>query len=78
MNIVFKGLENSDISVNTIVSIATHGAKCMTGLNKGFLSFLKSKIDHEIHYFHCTIHHEVVCAIHHEGLCAQCFLNKIS
>lgn len=50
------------ISLNKIVSIATDGAKSMTGAKKGFVSILKEKINHEVITFHCILHQEALCA----------------
>lgn len=61
-NAVKTYLEHTGIDLNRIISIATDGAKNMTGVNKGAVSILRSKIDHEILTFHCVIHQEALCA----------------
>ncbi|GLV32920.1 hypothetical protein CBL_20069 [Carabus blaptoides fortunei] len=61
-NAVKTYLEHTRIDLNIIISIATDGAKNMTGVNKGAVSILRSKIDHEILTFHCVIHQEALCA----------------
>src|SRR5678815_2240595 len=57
-----KCLEDNKIDLNKIVSIATDGARSMTGNNKGATTILHSKINHEILTFHCIIHQEALCA----------------
>ncbi|XP_015188888.1 PREDICTED: general transcription factor II-I repeat domain-containing protein 2A-like isoform X2 [Polistes dominula] len=61
-NAVQKCLEDNKIDLNKIVSIATDGARSMTGKNKGATTILQSKINHEILTFHCIIHPEALCA----------------
>ncbi|XP_015440313.1 PREDICTED: general transcription factor II-I repeat domain-containing protein 2A-like [Dufourea novaeangliae] len=61
-NAVQKCLEDNKIDLNKIVSIATDGARSMTGKNKGATTILQSKINHEILTFHCIIHQETLCA----------------
>lgn len=61
-NAVQKCLEDNKIDLNKIVSIATDGARSMTGKNKGATTILQSKINHEILTFHCIIHQEALCA----------------
>ncbi|GFW92710.1 general transcription factor II-I repeat domain-containing protein 2 [Trichonephila clavipes] len=57
-----KCLEHSKIDLNKIVSIATDGARSMTGKNKGATMILQSKIKHEILTFHCITHQEALYA----------------
>ncbi|GFU31042.1 general transcription factor II-I repeat domain-containing protein 2 [Trichonephila clavipes] len=57
-----KCLEDNKINLNEIVSIATDGARSMTGKNKGATTILQSKINHEIITFHCIVHQEALCA----------------
>lgn len=61
-NAVQKCIEDSGINLNKIVSIATDGAKSMTGIHRGATSILQKKINHEILTFHCIIHQEALCA----------------
>lgn len=61
-NAVQKCLEDNGINLNKIVSIATDGARSMTGIHKGAISILQTKINHEILTFHCIIHQEALCA----------------
>lgn len=61
-NAVEKYLEHTGIDLNRIISIATDGAKNMTGANKGAVTILRTKIGHEILAFHCVIHQEALCA----------------
>ncbi|KAL7635057.1 UNVERIFIED_CONTAM: hypothetical protein RMT77_014042 [Armadillidium vulgare] len=61
-NAVQTCLEDNKIDLNKIVSIATDGAKSLTGKNKGATTILQSKINHEILTFHCIIHQEALCA----------------
>ncbi|XP_035214614.1 general transcription factor II-I repeat domain-containing protein 2A-like [Stegodyphus dumicola] len=68
-NAVQKCLEDNKIDLNEIVSVATDGARSMTGKNLGATTILQSKINHEIVMFHCVIHQE--------ALCAQTFLPEI-
>ncbi|GBM96608.1 hypothetical protein AVEN_229799-1 [Araneus ventricosus] len=60
-NAVQKCLEDNGIDINKIVSIATDGARSMTGIHRGVTSSQK-KINHEILTFHCIIHQEALCA----------------
>ncbi|XP_059162018.1 general transcription factor II-I repeat domain-containing protein 2A-like [Physella acuta] len=55
-------LEDYEIDINKIVSIATDGARSMTGIHKGVTTILRQKINHEILTFHCIIHQEALCA----------------
>ncbi|GBN26833.1 General transcription factor II-I repeat domain-containing protein 2A [Araneus ventricosus] len=57
-NAVQKCLEDNGIDINKIVSIATDGARSMTGVT----SILQKKINHEILTFHYIIHQEALCA----------------
>ncbi|XP_023240003.1 general transcription factor II-I repeat domain-containing protein 2A-like [Centruroides sculpturatus] len=59
-NAVQKCLEDNKINLNKIISIATDGARSMTGKNKGATTILQSKINHKILMFHCILHQ--VCA----------------
>ncbi|GBN84918.1 General transcription factor II-I repeat domain-containing protein 2A [Araneus ventricosus] len=61
-NAVQKCLEDNGIDINKIVSIATDGARSMTGIHRGVTSILQKKINHEILTFHCIIHQEAFCA----------------
>lgn len=61
-NAVLECMEKNHIPLNNIVSIATDGAKSMTGVRKGFVSILKGKINHEVITFHCILHQEALCA----------------
>ncbi|XP_076757218.1 general transcription factor II-I repeat domain-containing protein 2-like [Xylocopa sonorina] len=61
-NVVQICLEGNKIDLNKIVSIATNGARNMTGKNKRATTILQSKINHEILTFHCIIHQETLCA----------------
>ncbi|GBO13690.1 General transcription factor II-I repeat domain-containing protein 2A [Araneus ventricosus] len=61
-NAVQKCLEDNGIDINKIVSIATDGARSMTGIHRGVTSILQKKINHEILTFHCIIHQESLCA----------------
>lgn len=61
-NAVQKCLEDNGIDINKIVSIATDGARSMTGIHRGVTSILQKKINHEILTFHCIIHQEALCA----------------
>ncbi|GBM95545.1 Protein ZBED8 [Araneus ventricosus] len=61
-NAVQKCLEDNGIDINKIVSIATDGARSMTGIHRGVTSFLQKKINHEILTFHCIIHQAALCA----------------
>ncbi|GBM58663.1 SCAN domain-containing protein 3 [Araneus ventricosus] len=61
-NAVQKCLEDNGININKIVSIATDGARSMTGIHRGVTSILQKKINHEILTFHCIIHQETLCA----------------
>ncbi|GBN66303.1 General transcription factor II-I repeat domain-containing protein 2A [Araneus ventricosus] len=56
-------LECNGIEINKIVSIATDGARSMTGIHRGVTSILQKKINH--------------CIIHQEALCAQTFPAEI-
>ncbi|GBM91168.1 Protein ZBED8 [Araneus ventricosus] len=49
-------------NINKIVSIATDGARSMTGIHGGVTAILQKKINHEILTFHCIIHQEALCA----------------
>ncbi|GBO37290.1 hypothetical protein AVEN_46707-1 [Araneus ventricosus] len=60
-NAVQKCLEDNGIDINKIVSIATDGARSMTGIHRGVTSVLQKKINHEILTFHCIIQ-EALCA----------------
>ncbi|GFX29947.1 general transcription factor II-I repeat domain-containing protein 2A [Trichonephila clavipes] len=57
-NAVQKCLEDNKIDLNKMISIATDGARSMTGKNKGATTILQSKINHEIVTFHYIIHQE--------------------
>ncbi|GBN43273.1 hypothetical protein AVEN_223709-1 [Araneus ventricosus] len=48
-NAVQKCLEDNGIDVNKILSIATDGARSMSGIHRGVTSILQKKINHEIH-----------------------------
>ncbi|GBO33733.1 General transcription factor II-I repeat domain-containing protein 2A [Araneus ventricosus] len=61
-NAVQKCPEDNGIDINKIVSIATDGARSMTGIYRGVTSILQKKINHEILTFHCIIHQEALCA----------------
>ncbi|GBM93800.1 hypothetical protein AVEN_244606-1 [Araneus ventricosus] len=61
-NAVQKCLEDNGIDINKIVSIATDGARTMTGIHRGITSILQKKINHEILTFHCIIHQEALSA----------------
>lgn len=61
-NAVEIHLGNHGIDIDKIVSIATDGAKSMTGVHKGAASILRRKISHEVLAFHCIIHQEALCA----------------
>ncbi|GBM30978.1 General transcription factor II-I repeat domain-containing protein 2A [Araneus ventricosus] len=61
-NAVQKCLEDNGIDINKIVSIATDGARIMTGIYRGVTSILQKKINHEILPFHFIIHQEALCA----------------
>ncbi|XP_074028528.1 general transcription factor II-I repeat domain-containing protein 2A-like [Leptinotarsa decemlineata] len=61
-NAVQKCLEDYEIDINKIVSIATDGARSMTGIHRGVTTILRQKINHEILTFHCIIHQEALCA----------------
>lgn len=61
-NAVQKCLEDSEIDLNKIVSIATDGARSMTGTGKKATTILRRKINHEILTFHCIIHQQALCA----------------
>ncbi|GBM42554.1 General transcription factor II-I repeat domain-containing protein 2A [Araneus ventricosus] len=61
-NTVQKCLEDNGIDINKIVSIATDGARSMTGIHRGVTSILQKKINHEILTFHCLIHQEALSA----------------
>ncbi|GBN22635.1 Zinc finger BED domain-containing protein 5 [Araneus ventricosus] len=61
-NAVQKYLEDNGIDINKIVSLATDGARIMTGIYRGVTSILQKKINHEILTFHCIIHQEALCA----------------
>ncbi|GBL82906.1 General transcription factor II-I repeat domain-containing protein 2A [Araneus ventricosus] len=54
-------LEDNGININKIVSIATDGARSMTGIHRGATSILQKKINHEILTFYCIIHQEALC-----------------
>ncbi|GBO04094.1 Protein ZBED8 [Araneus ventricosus] len=60
-NAVQKCLEDNGIDINKIVSIATDGARSMTGIHRGVTSILQKKINHEILTLHCIIHQEALC-----------------
>ncbi|GBM38169.1 Protein ZBED8 [Araneus ventricosus] len=60
-NAVQKCLEDNGIDINKIVSIATDGARSMTGIYRGVTSILQKKINHEILTFHCIIHQKALC-----------------
>ncbi|GBN29664.1 General transcription factor II-I repeat domain-containing protein 2A [Araneus ventricosus] len=60
-NAVQKCLEDNGIDINKFVSIATDGARSMTGIHRGVTSILQKKISHEILTFHCVIHQEALC-----------------
>ncbi|GBM87868.1 General transcription factor II-I repeat domain-containing protein 2A [Araneus ventricosus] len=60
-NTVQNCLEDNGIDINKIVSIATDGARSMTGIHRGVTSILQKKINHEILTFHCIIHQEALC-----------------
>ncbi|GBO21624.1 General transcription factor II-I repeat domain-containing protein 2A [Araneus ventricosus] len=55
-------MEDNGIDINKIVSIATDGARSMTGIHRGVTSILQRKINLEILTFHCIIHQEALCA----------------
>lgn len=57
MNAVQKCFEDNNIDLK-IVSIATDGARSMTGKNKGTTTLLQNKIL----ILHCIIHQEALCA----------------
>ncbi|GBO22622.1 General transcription factor II-I repeat domain-containing protein 2A [Araneus ventricosus] len=61
-NAMQKCLEDNGIDINKIVSIATDGARSMTGMHIGKTSILQKKINHEILMFHCVINQEALCA----------------
>ncbi|GFT59507.1 uncharacterized protein TNCV_3406181 [Trichonephila clavipes] len=61
-NAVIECMDKLHIPLDKIVSISTDGAKCMTGVRKGFSAILKEKINHEILVYHCIIHQEALCA----------------
>ncbi|GBL87591.1 General transcription factor II-I repeat domain-containing protein 2A [Araneus ventricosus] len=61
-NAVQKYLEDNGIDINKIISVATDGARSMTGIHRGVTSILQKKINHEILTFHCIIHQEALCA----------------
>uniref|UniRef100_A0A0B7ASN7 Uncharacterized protein n=1 Tax=Arion vulgaris TaxID=1028688 RepID=A0A0B7ASN7_9EUPU len=61
-NAVQKCLEDCEIDINKIVSIATDGARSMTGIGKGATTIFRRKINHKILTFHCIIHQEALCA----------------
>uniref|UniRef100_A0A6P7FPH6 General transcription factor II-I repeat domain-containing protein 2A-like n=1 Tax=Diabrotica virgifera virgifera TaxID=50390 RepID=A0A6P7FPH6_DIAVI len=61
-NAVQKCLEDNEIDFNKIVSIATDGARSMTGKSKGPTTILQSKINQEVITFPCIIHQETLCA----------------
>ncbi|GBM91414.1 hypothetical protein AVEN_204283-1 [Araneus ventricosus] len=52
-NAVQKCLEDNGIDINKIVSIATDGARSMTGIHRGVTSILQKKINHDILTFLC-------------------------
>ncbi|XP_059138487.1 general transcription factor II-I repeat domain-containing protein 2A-like, partial [Physella acuta] len=55
-------LEDYDIDINKIVSIATDEARIMTGIHNGVTTILRQKINREILTFHCIVHQEALCA----------------
>ncbi|GBN52569.1 hypothetical protein AVEN_34798-1 [Araneus ventricosus] len=57
-----KCLENNGIYINKTVSIATDGARSMTGIHRWVILILQKEINHEILTFHCIIHQEALCA----------------
>ncbi|GBM19510.1 General transcription factor II-I repeat domain-containing protein 2A [Araneus ventricosus] len=61
-NAVQKCLEDNGIDINKIFSVATDGARSMTGIHRGVTSSLQKKINHGILTFHCIIHQEALCA----------------
>ncbi|GBM23263.1 General transcription factor II-I repeat domain-containing protein 2A [Araneus ventricosus] len=61
-NAVQKCMEDNGIDINKIASIATDGARIMTGIHRGVTSILQKRINHEILTFHCIIHQEALCA----------------
>uniref|UniRef100_A0A8C5PAV1 HAT C-terminal dimerisation domain-containing protein n=1 Tax=Leptobrachium leishanense TaxID=445787 RepID=A0A8C5PAV1_9ANUR len=61
-NAVIGCIEKYHIPLDKIVSIATDGAKSMTGVRNGFVAIMKEKITHEILTYHCIIHQEALCA----------------
>ncbi|GBM20971.1 General transcription factor II-I repeat domain-containing protein 2A [Araneus ventricosus] len=61
-NAVQKCLEDNEIDINKIVSIATVGVRSMTGIHRRVTSILQKKINLEILKFHCITHQEALCA----------------
>ncbi|GBN19503.1 hypothetical protein AVEN_68921-1 [Araneus ventricosus] len=59
-NAVQKCLEDNGIDINKIVSIASDGARSMTGIHRGVTSILQKKVNHKTLTFHCIIHQEAL------------------
>lgn len=57
-----KCREYNKIHFDKFVSIATDGARSMTGKNEGATTILQSRIKNEILTFPCMIHQEAICA----------------
>ena len=62
-NYMQKCLEDYEIDINKIVSIATDGARSMTGKHKEVTTILRLIINHEMLTFHCIIHQVVVVVV---------------
>lgn len=66
---IFKNIENSfeklGLSLKKLISITTDGGKNMSGIHKGFVGRIKTKmIDNKFEMpmvFHCIIHQEALC-----------------
>lgn len=55
-------LQKNNVNMEKIVSIATDGARSMTGSRQGFVSRISKEIGHDVLNFHCIIHQEALCA----------------
>ncbi|KAM9717454.1 general transcription factor II-I repeat domain-containing protein 2A-like isoform 1-T1 [Menidia menidia] len=59
---VLDCLRNKEIKTTHLVSVATDGAPCMTGAQKGFVTLLQKSLDRKLLTFHCILHQEALCA----------------
>ena len=53
------------------MSVATDGARSMTGMHQGFVVLLQKSLDRQLLTFHCILHQEALCAQTFPPECTQ-------